>query len=147
MDRRKSIFALLTAFCAVVYSPAAALAPVWLPVIVSEQLLLTIGLALVVSSLTVHFRDLRDLLGNLLTLAFFATPIVYPLSQAPAWSRRFLELNPFTHFAIAYQEVLFVPGRFDGWRRLLALAGVSVVVFLVGYFVFDRLRDTLAEEV
>ena len=119
----------------------------WLPLIVADQLLLTIGLALIVSSLTVHFRDLRDLLGNLLTLAFFATPIVYPLSQAPAWSRPFLELNPFTHLAVAYQEVLFIPGPFEGWRRLLVLAAVSVLVFLVGYFVFDRLRDTLAEEV
>ena len=35
------------------------------------------------SALTVHFRDLRDLLANLLTLWFFATPIIYPLSQAP----------------------------------------------------------------
>ena len=73
--------------------------------------------------------------------------LAYPLSQAPAWSRPFLELNPFTHLAVAYQEVLFIPGPFEGWRRLLVLAAVSVLVFLVGYFVFDRLRDTLAEEV
>ena len=47
------------------------------------QLVLTLGLALLVSALTVHFRDVRDLLPNLLTLWFFATPIIYPLSQAP----------------------------------------------------------------
>ena len=47
------------------------------------QLVLTLGLALLVSALTVHFRDLRDLLGNLLTLWFFATPIIYPMQQAP----------------------------------------------------------------
>ena len=40
------------------------------------------------SALTVHFRDLRDLLANLLTLWFFATPIIYPISQAPAGRRR-----------------------------------------------------------
>ena len=33
------------------------------------------------SALTVHFRDIRDLLANLLTLWFFATPIIYPWSQ------------------------------------------------------------------
>ena len=61
--------------------------------------------------------------------------------------RRLLNLNPFTHLAVAYQEVLFKPGPFaqvataPGGRRR------SVVVFVVGYFVFDRLRDTLAEEV
>ena len=54
----------------------------WLPVIVLVQLMLTLGLALLVSALTVHFRDVRDLLANLLTLWFFATPIIYPLAQA-----------------------------------------------------------------
>jgi lipopolysaccharide transport system permease protein len=118
----------------------------WLPLIVADQLLLTIGLALIVSALTVHFRDLRDLLGNLLTLAFFATPIVYPLSQAPGWAQRFLALNPFTHLAVAYQEVFVIPGPFTGWPRVIELGLVSLAVCFAGYFVFDRLRDTLAEE-
>ncbi len=48
----------------------------WLPAVVLVQLTLMLGLALLVSSLTVHFRDLRDLLQNLLTLLFFATPIL-----------------------------------------------------------------------
>ena len=55
----------------------------WFPVVVATQLLLTIGLALIVSSLTVHFRDLKDLLANLLTFWFFATPIIYPMTMAP----------------------------------------------------------------
>ena len=111
------------------------------------QLVLTLGLALLLSAVTVHFRDIRDLLANLLTLWFFATPIIYPLAQAPEPVRRYLALNPFTHLAVAYQEVLYVPGPFrPGWR-FAALAIGSVAVLLAGYFVFDRLRDTLAEEV
>jgi ABC-type polysaccharide/polyol phosphate export permease len=89
----------------------------------------------------------RDLLANLLTLWFFATPIIYPLEQAPERIRRLLNLNPFTHLAIAYQEVLFRPGPFAQVTRLFFVALASVMIFLVGYFVFDRLRDTLAEEV
>src|SRR6186713_1170613 len=91
----------------------------WLPIIVLVQLVLTIGIALFVSALTVHFRDVRDLLANLLTLWFFATPIIYPLEQAPERVQRLLNLNPFTHLAAAYQEVLFRPGPFMGWKRLL----------------------------
>ena len=119
----------------------------WFPVIVAIQLVLTVGLALLVSALTVHFRDVRDLLSNLLTLWFFATPIIYPISQAPARVRRLLYLNPFTHQATAYQEVLFRPGPFTQWPRLLEVGAASVLVLLFGYFVFDRLRDTFAEEV
>src|SRR5687767_14877220 len=119
----------------------------WFPVVVLVQLVLTAGLAVLVSALTVHFRDVRDLLQNLLTLWFFATPIIYPLSMAPPSVQRLLNLNPFTHLAISYQEVLFVPGPFtESWRVAVA-AGVAIVTFAIGYFVFDRLRDTLAEEV
>src|SRR6185503_17949377 len=95
----------------------------WLPVIVLVQLTFTLGLSLLLSSLTVHFRDLRDLVGNLVTL------------------------NPFTHLAVAYQSVLFLDGPFDAWPGLLWLGAGSVVLLAVAYFVFDRLRDTLAEEV
>jgi lipopolysaccharide transport system permease protein len=119
----------------------------WFPVVVLIQLLLTLGLALLLSALAVHFRDIRDLLANLLTLWFFATPIIYALTQAPASVRGFLNLNPFTHLAVAYQEVLFREGPFTEWRGLLAVGGVSLAVLAIGYAVFDRLRDTLAEEV
>lgn len=119
----------------------------WFPIIVLTQLVLTTGLALLVSALTVHFRDVRDLLANVLTLWFFATPIIYPITQAPERVRRLLNLNPFTHLAIAYQEVLFRPGPFAQVNRLTAVGIASIVVFLAGYFVFDRLRDTFAEEV
>jgi len=119
----------------------------WFPLIVAVQLVLTVGIALLVSALTVHFRDIRDLLANLLTLWFFATPIIYPIEQAPERVRRLLNLNPFTHLAIAYQEVLFRPGPFSQVGRLFVVAVASLLICLFGYFVFDRLRDTLPEEV
>ena len=142
-------FGLPILFAYIVWSrtPIVPLDLAWLPVIVAVQLLLTLGLALLVSALTVHFRDVRDLLQNLLTVWFFATPIIYPLWSAPERWRPILELNPFTHIAVAYQETLFRPGPFAGWPRLLAVGALSVVVFVAGYFVFDRLRDTLVEEV
>jgi ABC-type polysaccharide/polyol phosphate export permease len=119
----------------------------WFPVVVGIQLMLTLGLALLLSALAVHFRDIRDLLANLLTLWFFATPIIYALSQAPPSVRPLLNLNPFTHLAVAYQEVLFRRGAFVEWPRLLAVGAASLLVLTLGYGVFDRLRDTLAEEV
>ena len=120
----------------------------WLPVILVVQLTLTLGLALLLSVLTVHFRDLRDLLGNVLTLWFFATPILYPLAQAVAQApaaATLMKFNPFTHLALAYQGVLYDPGPYREWDNLLIVGAGSLVVLLFGYFVFDRLRDTLAE--
>ncbi len=119
----------------------------WFPIVVLVQLMLTLGLGLVLSAMTVHFRDLRDLLGNLLTLWFFSTPIIYPMAMVPAGGKSIMDLNPFAHLAISYQELLFYDGPFGHWRWLLALAGASVVLFLLGFALFDRLRDSFAEEV
>jgi len=119
----------------------------WLPVIVLVQLVFTLALALLLSSLTVHFRDLRDLVANLLTLWFWGTPIIYAMSQAPERFRGLLNLNPLTHLMVAYQSVLFLEGPFEDWPALLGLGALSLVLLGIAYFVFDRLRDTLAEEV
>ena len=119
----------------------------WLPLIVLVQLTFTLGLALLLSSLTVHFRDLRDLVGNLMTLWFWGTPIIYSVSEVPERFRWLLALNPLTHLAVAYQNVLFLDGPFEAWPSLLWLGAASLALLTVAYFVFDRLRDTLAEEV
>ena len=120
---------------------------VWFPLVMTVQFILTLGLVMVLAALTVHFRDIKDLLANLLTLWFFATPIIYPMSAVPAGGKAIMDLNPFAHLAISYQELLFYDGPFGHWRWLLALAFGGVVLFLLGYWLFDRLRDSFAEEV
>ena len=138
------------------YQRAAACSASWrcFPVAVAVQLILTLGFALLLSALTVHFRDIRDILSNLLTFWFFATPIIYPYfifedpnNPAQMWQATLLKLNPFTHLAISYQEILFFAGPVGHLKWLLLLGAISIVFFLFGYFVFDRLRDTFAEEV
>jgi lipopolysaccharide transport system permease protein len=117
------------------------------PVAVLVQLVLTLGFALILSALTVHFRDLRDILANLLTFWFFATPIIYPYTIMEGWQAQVLKLNPFTHLAITYQEILYFEGPVGHLKWLLVLGILSILFFLFAYFVFDRLRDTFAEEV
>lgn len=119
------------------------------PVVVLVQLVLTTGFALILSALTVHFRDIRDILSNLLTFWFFATPIIYPYWLFPesSWQGRLLKLNPFEHIVISYQEILFFEGPVGHLKWLLLLGAISILFFLFGYFIFDRLRDTFAEEV
>lgn len=119
----------------------------WFPVVVAVQLLLSVALALILSALTVHFRDIKDILSNLMTLWFFATPIIYYWKTAPPKLKPLLDLNPFTHLAIAYQEILYFEGDFGHRTWLLALGVGSALLFLFAYFLFDRLRDSFAEEV
>ena len=120
----------------------------WFPVAVLVQLIFTSALALFFAALTVHFRDIRDLLSNLLMFWFFATPIIYPwLDPNVVAYRRLFDLNPFTHLAVTYQEILFFPGPVGHWKWLLALGAASIGLFLAAYWFFDRLRDSFAEAV
>jgi lipopolysaccharide transport system permease protein len=125
----------------------------WFPIAVLVQLILTLGFALILSALTVHFRDIRDILGNLMTFWFFCTPIIYSYIKPDGaeaitgWPGTLLRLNPFTHLAITYQEILYFEGPVGHVKWLIVLGGISIVWFLFGYWLFDRLRDTFAEEV
>ena len=119
----------------------------WFPVAVIVQLVFTLGCALLLSAVTVHFRDVRDILGHLITFWFLRRRSSIPYFQMEAWQMRILNLNPFTHLVITYQEILYFKGPVGHWKWLLAVGAASFVFFLFGYFVFDRLRDTFAEEV
>jgi len=120
----------------------------WFPVVVLVQLVFTLALSLFFAALTVHFRDIRDLLSNLLMFWFFATPIIYPwLDPNVVAYKRLFDLNPFTHIAVAYQEILFFDGPVGHAKWLVALGIASVGLFLAAYWFFDRLRDSFAEAV
>jgi len=116
-------------------------------VTVLVQLVFTAALALILAALTVHFRDIRDILANVLTLWFFSTPILYWIKEAPGFSKAVLDLNPMTHIVVSYQEILFFRGPIGHWKWLLATGAMSVLLFLAGFWLFDRLRDSFAESV
>jgi lipopolysaccharide transport system permease protein len=118
-----------------------------LPLVVAFQVPMVTGLAMGLSALHAHFKDVRDLVQHALTLLFFLTPILYALEAIPyELVRNAVRLNPFTPFTMAYQDVLFVglvPPAVD-W---LLMAGVSAVFWGVGSWVFNRLSETLVEAV
>lgn len=122
----------------------------FLPAVILVQFVFSLGFALIVSSLTVHFRDIKDILANMLTLWFFASPIIYPVMfetiQRNKWLRLMLDINPITHIMQGYQNCVFF-GEMIRWRRLGITFLVSLVLLVVGYAIFDRLRDSFPEEV
>lgn len=116
-----------------------------LPLIVLVELPLVAGATLALSALQAHFKDVRDLLTSGLTLLMFLTPIFYPLQavQIPAL-RWLVRLSPATPFTLAYQQAV-VYGRFPDPALWVQMIAVSAVAWIVGCFVFARLRDTLVE--
>lgn len=118
------------------------------PVIVLLQIPAVGGITVGLAALNVHFKDVKDIVANLLALAFYMTPIIYPLSWITIPQLRWLVawLNPFTPFTTAYQEVLF-HGSVPGPALWLHMVAWAVLAWSAGSWLFDRLGDNLAEAV
>ena len=116
------------------------------PAVVLLQLVFTLGVCLFISALAVHFRDVSNIIANVMMLWFFASPVIYSYLTLSPSIQRFLNYNPMTHIIVGYHQSLFT-GSLGHWPWLLVMVPASVVTFLVGYTFFDRLRETFAEEV
>ncbi|MEC9000005.1 MAG: ABC transporter permease [Actinomycetota bacterium] len=128
----------------------------WIPVVLvlmTLQLVFTIGLALMVSAANVYFRDVQHFLGVALAPWMFLTPILYPLNMVPA-DREFLgigyrtlyQLNPMVSWTKAYRNALY-DLRFPSAERWLAILTATTVVLVLGAALFRRLEPRMAEEV
>ena len=115
------------------------------PFVLGLLALALFGAALGISALSVHFGDVRDIVGNLLTLAFFLTPVLYPAEAVPASWRWALRWNPFAVFFDALHDTLFAfrPVPAAGW---LGMAAVAAAALALGGAIFERYRDSLAED-
>lgn len=117
------------------------------PLIMLLQALFVAGISMIVSSASVLFRDLRDIVANLLQLGFFMTPILYLIENIPSRPlRAVLRVNPMTPFVVAYQDIFFF-GRLPNLSDTVLMVLYAGVSLYLGFFVFDRLRDTLAEAI
>ncbi len=116
----------------------------WLPALLIPQLLFTLGVCWFVAALGVYLRDLGQIMGFLLTLWFFVTPICYPEASLPAGSLAILGKNPIFVLVRGYRAIL-LEGHPPEWLPLLKLWGVAAVVFLLGHAWFYKLRKSFAD--
>jgi lipopolysaccharide transport system permease protein len=122
---------------------------IWmLPLALVPWLLLSGGAALGISALSVKFRDLRDLVGHLLNLLFFSSPIIYSLDglDVPSWLERVLRLNPLGSLVELFRDIAFT-GKVPELRLWIVAMAVGVAGWVLGAAVFGRFRETLVESV
>ncbi len=102
-----------------------------LPLVIALQFILTLGLAYLVATFHVTFRDTQYLLSVLLQLFFFLTPIFYDASTVPARYQSLYRLNPMVHLVDAYRAIL-IRGEMPDPFYLLVLG-----VFVAGFLFFS----------
>ncbi len=116
----------------------------WLPVLLIPQLLFTLGACWILSALGVFVRDFGQIMGFLLTLWFFLTPICYPESSLPASALVFLRKNPIFVLVRGYRAI-FLEGHAPELMPLLKLWILAAAVFLLGHGWFSKLRKSFAD--
>jgi len=117
---------------------------VWLPLLIIPQILFTAGLAWILAATGVYVRDLGQIIGYLLTLWFFLTPICYPESQLPPEAIGVLRFNPLFVLVKAYRAV-FLENHAPTMAGLAGLWVASIAVAVIGYAWFHRLRKSFAD--
>jgi lipopolysaccharide transport system permease protein len=121
--------------------PATAL---WLPALLVPQILLTLGLGWLLAATGAFVRDLGQVIGFLLTLWFFLTPICYPEASLPAWALPILGKNPMFALVRGYRAI-FLEARAPEMAALWKLWVLGAAVFLAGHAWFHKLRRGFAD--
>ena len=116
-----------------------------LPVLLGIQYLLAVGIAYPLASLNVLHRDTQHVVGVLLQLMMFATPVFYELRVVPDALKGWFYLNPMVSLIDAWRSVL-LHGRVPDFRTLGILFAAGVLLIVVGRKVFIAQSHRFVEE-
>lgn len=120
----------------------------WLlyPAIVLHMAILALGVGLILSTLTAKYRDLHHIQGFIVQLWMYTTPVIYPLSRVPEQWRWIAHLNPMTAIVEATRRLFLGVGSVEPGQYAQSVV-LSVVIFLVGIFAYQRAARTFVDTV
>ena len=130
----------------------------WLlvPFLILELYLLSLGLALLLGSVNIKYRDVQSIWEVLVQALFYAVPIIYPIQMVATYSNftaHLLMLNPIAQVIQDVRSLLVTDATLTSWEILplfllnfipLLLVGL---VFIAGMFVFKHKSKYFAEEI
>lgn len=108
------------------------------------QILLTYGIGCLAATVTAFVRDAGQAIGILLTVMFFATPIVYPASLVPERYRPFIEANPVAHL-VSWYRAAFTLHAAPEPGSVVYLTAFSLLAAVLGGVLFMRARPHFAD--
>ena len=110
-----------------------------LPLLFILHFLMMIGIGLLLSSLGVYFRDLKDLVRLFVTAGVYLSPIIYIPNAVPSALKPIIAVNPFSYLIWAYQDVLYF-SRFEHPWAWAILTFLSISIFYIGFYLFQKLK-------
>jgi len=116
----------------------------YLPLIMIVEYLLALGIGILVSSITVYFRDLEYILGILSMAWMYMTPILYTVDMVPIELRPLFYLNPMTSIIISYRDILYYK-QVPELMTIAQAAGVGIFILIISGFTFKGLQRRFVE--
>jgi ABC-type polysaccharide/polyol phosphate export permease len=108
------------------------------------QILLTSGLSLLFSSLSVYIRDIIQILGVAFQMIFYMTTILYPITAVPKKLKIIVLLNPFTSLIEAYHNTI-IYGRCPEFKDMIYLLFFTICAVIGGIYIFRKLKRGFAD--
>jgi len=116
----------------------------WLVPVIVVQTVLSIGLALIFSSLNVYFQDVGLLLDFLVTIWLYLTPVFYSITMVPEKFKLIYILNPAVGIISSYKDILFYK-KAPLTLEFCISAFLSVIVLIMGAKIFFILNKRIGE--
>ena len=116
------------------------------PLFVLQIAALGLGTGLLVAALTTKYRDLTFLLGFVVQLWMFATPVIYPSSQIPQAWRGVLAINPMMAVVENFRA-LFLATPFVDFTETVVSIGITLCLFFLGLLAFSRVERTFVDRI
>jgi lipopolysaccharide transport system permease protein len=117
-----------------------------LPLLLLQIALCGLGVGLIISTLTTRYRDLNYMLGYMMQLWMYSTPIVYPLSQVPDKWLWLFYLNPMTAIVQMFRHLLLGSGA-PSISMIGYSIAVSTVLIVFGLAIFTKVERTFMDTV
>ncbi len=112
---------------------------VLLPILLGLHLLFAIGIAWLLSSVSVFVRDMKDVTTVAITAGIYVLPIVYLPQWVPTLFRPLISLNPFSAMIWVYQDALYF-GRIEHPFAWVFFSAMALISFGLGFRIFSRLK-------
>lgn len=128
----------------------------FLPLLLIELYILALGVAFLLSTTYVYFRDISPIWEVVLQIGMYMTPIIYPISMVLSrseWIASILMMSPISQIIQDIRHILIHPANLTVWQivnnPMVAIIPycVPIVMLAVGYRVFTKKSKTFAEKV
>ena len=110
------------------------------PIPILLLVVFSLGVGLVLSAITVKFRDIMHLYTVFTTALLYLTPVIYPMSILPSWLYKIVMLNPLTPMLMMFRNVMINNTLIDIPTLLITLVE-TIAMFLIGLYVFYKNQD------